>query len=279
MKGFRVLFSALRFPIYYTFIQIVVTQVAVSIYLNNWASKIATSEADLMDLARRFLDESSVYLLAVSAVLILGLMVLFFRKWPDGLMGYVGVRFPGATPTALLLLGGLGAFVFISFLLGLLPIPAETMEEHDAVVSALGSASPVVVFLISCLLVPACEEMIFRGVSQRALMRNLSLRASICMSAVIFAVFHFNPVQTFYALLLGFALGMVYAWYKSIWACILMHVAFNTSNLFIPNLLPEQTTVGQAVLWMLLGLITVIVSLRQLYRISPMRKDSVKSSS
>ena len=98
-------------------------------------------------------------------------------------------------------------------------------------------------FLYAGILAPITEEILFRGLVQRA-MRPFGKKFAIFVSAFAFGLFHGNLIQTPYAFVVGLVLGFVAAEYNILWAMVL-HM-FN--NLVLGDLLyralgglPEDT--------------------------------------
>ena len=57
--------------------------------------------------------------------------------------------------------------------------------------------------------------------------------AALLISAVVFALLHFNAVQTLSALVCGIALGVLYLHTESILCCILAHSGYNVVSYFV----------------------------------------------
>ncbi|NLY10354.1 MAG: CPBP family intramembrane metalloprotease [Firmicutes bacterium] len=96
---------------------------------------------------------------------------------------------------------------------------------------------------------PVIEEVFFRGILLRGFVANYSPRSALILSALFFAVFHFNPWQFFPAFFAGLALGWWVLHTKSIVPAIVAHIFFNCISLIVSNLgirIPGFTTKGQA---------------------------------
>lgn len=86
-----------------------------------------------------------------------------------------------------------------------------------------------------CFLAPFVEELIFRGFIQQGLKRVLTMRNSILVTSVIFALIHFSKSQGFSNILLigtlfvlSCFLGFVRERQGSLWASIGLHSTFNS---------------------------------------------------
>ena len=83
-------------------------------------------------------------------------------------------------------------------------------------------------FTIS-VLAPLLEEVMFRGAIQGYMMRRMrSPWAAIIAAALVFGIFHMNPVQVVYATLLGVIFGWIYYRTGSLMSVIVGHVLNNT---------------------------------------------------
>ena len=88
-------------------------------------------------------------------------------------------------------------------------------------------SSPVSLILMTVVLAPILEEILFRGILMKGMIHNkVKPATAIIASAVIFGAVHFNPWQFVGACLLGLVLGLVYHKTKSLLMPILLH-AFN----------------------------------------------------
>ena len=87
--------------------------------------------------------------------------------------------------------------------------------------------SPVSLILMTVILAPILEEILFRGIIMKGMVNNnVKPATAIIVSALIFGAVHFNPWQFAGASLLGLVLGLVYYKTKSLLMPILLH-AFN----------------------------------------------------
>ncbi len=89
-------------------------------------------------------------------------------------------------------------------------------------------------FLYAGILAPVTEEILFRGVVQRALM-PYGRRFAIFCSAFAFGIFHGNLLQSPYAFLMGLVLGYTASEYSIAWSMVLHMI----NNLVLADLLPR----------------------------------------
>lgn len=91
-----------------------------------------------------------------------------------------------------------------------------------------GLTHNVVGVITISLLAPLLEEVLFRGAIQGYLMRRYKPWVAIFVAALVFGVFHWNPVQVLYATLLGVVFGWIYYRTGSLLSVIVGHVLNNT---------------------------------------------------
>lgn len=97
-------------------------------------------------------------------------------------------------------------------------------------------------YLAVGLLAPLVEEIIFRGAVLRVILRYCGDRqhwAAIALSALIFAVAHFNLAQGVHAFLCGLLLGWLYYRTHSIVPGVIFHWVNNTVAFALAKLFPQ----------------------------------------
>ena len=73
---------------------------------------------------------------------------------------------------------------------------------------------------------PILEELLFRGAITRALLRNYNPTTAIIISALVFGIYHMNPIQIVSASFIGFLLGWIYYKTDSIIPCMWLIIVF-----------------------------------------------------
>lgn len=95
-------------------------------------------------------------------------------------------------------------------------------------------AIPVYLSLISSGIIgPIYEEILFRYLLYNRLKKKYSIRKSILITTIIFALIHISPIKIIYAFILGLILNIAYEKYHNIKAPILIHIASNTTVIFL----------------------------------------------
>ena len=108
------------------------------------------------------------------------------------------------------------------------------MKEGNAMI---GGGSLHGVFLSAVIAAPIVEEVIFRGVVLGSFRKIFPAWASILISAIIFGVYHMNPVAIVYATVMGIIAGVVYEKKQNLLFPIMLHMANNFIGLlqdFVP---------------------------------------------
>lgn len=163
----------------------------------------------------------------------------------------------------------LGALIPSSWLQEQLPeLPNFVEQEFDMILRNRWG------YLAVGLLAPLSEELVLRGAILRSLLRSsrLSPWGAIAISAVLFAVVHFNPVQMPHAFLIGLLLGWMYYRTGSILPGVAFHWVNNTvayvlynfypnSDMKLIDLFGSQRTVAAALLFSLFILLPALYQL------------------
>jgi membrane protease YdiL (CAAX protease family) len=132
-----------------------------------------------------------------------------------------------------------------SILIGLVSsVFPKWLEDYEAMMENAGMSGDIPLFMMiySVCLAPISEELIFRGVTMRLAQRAFPFWAANLIQAVLFGVFHMNPLQGCYAFALGLILGYICEKGGSIYHAILFHFLFNlwgTTSTWMNSLSPE----------------------------------------
>ena len=100
-------------------------------------------------------------------------------------------------------------------------------EEAYAQAAARLADQPVSGFFRAVLLAPVMEELLMRGLILSALSPVLGFPAALLLSSLLFALLHFNLVQTLSALLCGLILGLLFHFSGSLLCCMIAHCGYN----------------------------------------------------
>lgn len=163
------------------------------------------------------------------------------------------------------------SMIALNILVQWLPLDNILENEFDGLTHTLLGAFTVSV------LAPILEEVMFRGAMQGYMSRKLGNSwQAIVVTALVFGVFHMNPVQIVYASLFGFVLGWVYYRTGSLMTVIVGHVLNNSlatlmmlslgnadeSELMAEVMPKEAVLVSQIVMFVLFAALSVRLALK-----------------
>ena len=95
-------------------------------------------------------------------------------------------------------------------------------------------AAQILIQLIGLgILVPLAEELVFRGLIYTRMKRFFQVKLSIFFSALLFAVYHGNPIQIIFAFPMALALAIVYEQGGSLVFPILFHAGSNLTAILV----------------------------------------------
>lgn len=87
--------------------------------------------------------------------------------------------------------------------------------------------NPIFTLMFGVVIIPACEELLFRGIILQGLLRRYRPWVAIGQSALLFAVFHVNPAQSVPVFFTGLLLGGLCYYTRSLWVCWGVHALNN----------------------------------------------------
>ena len=104
-------------------------------------------------------------------------------------------------------------------------------EAYASAAQSMYSASFPVQVLALGIIVPAAEELMFRGIMFERYRENRNFWYSALWSSLFFSIMHTNTIQMVYSFLLGVLLSYLYERFGSLRAPMLMHIVLNTGAL------------------------------------------------
>lgn len=134
-----------------------------------------------------------------------------------------------------LVMGHLVALIMLQF------GPLSEMDQVAVKQFKLSQQNPALfisMLLAIIFLVPLAEEILFRGFLQRGFRAFLAPWQAICLTSIVFALFHFSTTQGWNNIelilslfILSCYLGFIYEKWGSIWAPMGLHMAFNAISI------------------------------------------------
>ncbi len=122
------------------------------------------------------------------------------------------------------------------------PMPTEWLESLNELVQFTSLPDAVLLLVISSIIAPIAEEMLFRGVVQRSLEIFREPAIAMVLTSVLFAVAHFNPWTGIQLLILGMVLGYITYLTQSVFPAIFFHGLNNFFSMIIMN--ADATQIG-----------------------------------
>lgn len=130
----------------------------------------------------------------------------------------------------------LGCFMFplvnrlSQFNLDLLPVLPSTPVTLSSVEQSIISRDPIAMALYALVLVvcaPLWEEIVFRGFLLPSLTKYMPVWCSILVSAIAFALAHFNVQRMLPLIFLGIVMGVIYTRSRNLLPAMLLHSLWN----------------------------------------------------
>ncbi|WP_412024386.1 CPBP family intramembrane glutamic endopeptidase [Burkholderia cepacia] len=94
--------------------------------------------------------------------------------------------------------------------------------------------------LLTCVIAPLLEEMLFRGVMLRSFLRQYPPGTAIAHSAAVFGLAHLNVYQFVLAFGLGLLIGKLYETTRSLLPGIFVHACYNTAVVIVALTTPFE---------------------------------------
>lgn len=132
----------------------------------------------------------------------------------------------------------------------------DWMNAYMELLETAGMDENISLLMVICsvLFAPFCEELVFRGVTMKQLLKCLPFWAANLVQAVLFGIFHMNMMQGIYAACLGVVLGYVCEKGGSIYYSILLHILFNFWGTVISEYIWIGDSIFSIIFWFLFGI-------------------------
>ena len=173
--------------------------------------------------------------LMVSDIIIIVATILICRK---GFVEPFRWNMPAARGVTVTLLSLVG----MTSLVVLTEAFAEWLDLPDYMADTVQAASLSPLRLWAMAIVgPLAEEIACRyGIAGSLLEKKYPAWAVILISAIFFSILHMNPAQMLVAFIIGVFLGWLYVITRSVWPCIIVHVANNAVSVVMMRLNPDN---------------------------------------
>jgi uncharacterized protein len=215
-------------------------------FIQGWGTN--RTLADITNTNLIALPGEVLYLCSATAILVCGIIFYFWYRLETFGEAKASLYYllNGKTIGFFLLLG-VGSQLFFSGLMSLLtPYLEKVFSDYSKIMQQLLSGQGIVVVILTVVVAPIAEELIFRGVILHMANRYITFAGANLLQAILFGIYHGNLVQGIYAGLLGLLLGIMYYKYNSVLAPVLLHMIINASA-FFTFLIPD-TILGHSIM-------------------------------
>lgn len=231
------------------------------------------------------LPRGAAQLAALGAVIALG--VWLWTPGEDSAMalGFVPtrIRFALAAAVAGLALQ-LPMVELTTLLVRALPVLAHTPEQDAAIMTLTRVSTPLRAFTVPLsfvVIAPVTEELLFRGLIQRAIRARYGATPAIVGSALLFAAYHLDPQTLVFASIVGLLLGWIADRAKSTMPSIALHAGFNALAVLLPEEIVRipgfNTGATEDVPWPIV-LVSSLVALVAIAALARMLRDEPQTS-
>lgn len=111
----------------------------------------------------------------------------------------------------------------------------DNSAAYQAVAANQLSASLAVGLICYGIISPLAEELVFRGIVYNELKRSYRLPLAMLISALLFGLYHMNPVQGGYGFIMGLLLAYLYEYFGSFLWPVLVHMLANSLAYILSN--------------------------------------------
>lgn len=184
-----------------------------------------------------FLYENSLWIMTISGIITILIYVLIIKLRKKKIrerLDLTPVAFKKLWPVLPL---GLTLNLLTSYTIDILPIPESLLADYMESASILDDGSFISMIISVVIMAPLLEEVLMRGLIMRSLQSSMPVALALILQSVIFGLLHGQIIWIGYASVLGLILGVLKLRYQSLYACILLHFAYNASSLIIEPLL------------------------------------------
>lgn len=168
----------------------------------------------------RLLEEPAAMLAIMGLIYVaaIGAIALRLHNRP-GILTHLGLVWPVRQHVVISI--GIGFVLPFAWVI----LPGEERPLHFIT----GYATYVGALVVASVLAPVAEELLFRGIVYRWVAERAGMAAGIAISALSFALAHFDPalINIFHLALIGAVMAVIYQRTRSLWCPIAAHAAYN----------------------------------------------------
>ncbi|NMA25416.1 MAG: CPBP family intramembrane metalloprotease [Clostridiales bacterium] len=222
------------------------------------------------------IQQNLILITMISGLLTLLTLFIFFKVRKKKVLHEVGISRVKTKALVWPVLLGVSFYLFISLIMGILPISKSVMDQYSSASGLLFDGNIVISCFAALIVAPVAEEVIFRGVILSRLSRSMPAAVAAGVSSVLFAVVHGNIVWMSYTFVLGLVLCYVCIKYRSVIASIVVHFIFNLVGVISNYLNIENIPDALAVVLLSLGAAASVVLIVVIGRRLPNIKETAE---
>jgi len=118
----------------------------------------------------------------------------------------------------------------------ILPMPEILIKGMELSLTITSFYDGIIIIFSAVILAAICEELLFRGFLQTSLENTFDITRAIMLTALLFAIVHFNPWQTIQFTAFAIFLGVLSWKSNSILPTIIVHFIVNSIALLFTNI-------------------------------------------
>ncbi|MBQ8040700.1 MAG: CPBP family intramembrane metalloprotease [Lachnospiraceae bacterium] len=165
-------------------------------------------------------------------------------------------KFKPAT-VAPIVLGGIAFNFAISYLMNLIPFPQTWIDSYEASSNELLGNVSIALWISVVIMAPLVEELTFRGFMYTRLKQGMPKWIAVILTSLVFGIVHGTIIWAIYTFVFSLALIYIFERTKSIWACILFHMAFNLVGAVMSTWPEMLDNVNE---WLIFGVTIVLIA-------------------
>ncbi len=170
---------------------------------------------------------STVMITVIASVLFAVLAIFILKSFVKNPYEYIKLSRPRTADIPLLLVFGASLNIICSVAVAFIPFPETMVEQYAEASAELSEPHIAVTALLTLMVAPTVEELLFRGLIFRSLRSGFNVPIALILSAALFGIAHSSPIWIIYASFFGGVLAYVYEKYNSLTASVLFHFGFN----------------------------------------------------
>lgn len=232
-------------PYIFQFTTMIIASIYLGIKITANPSTGNLSQEAISEIMNTKLLESTTLLVVVSSLLLIFMIYLYHRsKMRNSLV--ISYRFNTINRKHIIMVLSLGVlgFLFSVSFGSIFNIQSLDPKATEALENLVRGESFILTLFAVGIIIPICEEIIFRGSILKNLTENISFKWAIILQAILFSLYHMNLVQALPTLVLGLVTGFAVYFTNSIWSGIFVHVINNTLAIVISNVAPASLTIS-----------------------------------